>query len=255
MTNTCSVCTQSLSTKSPGLQCSFCSVFFHGKCLSLSKEQVSAFLLITGASYKCSTCVEKNNNGSDDTVTNAISKLENVIKQLQQEVQSLKKKVEVEAVTKDNTELIIGEIADRQSREKNLIVYNVIEPSSANAQAADATVVADIIQSINPDLHLENIKAYRIGKHRNTQPRPLKDVLHSREDVFQVLKHKRKLQQSANEGMRKIQTSTDRTAMQREQFKKVMESLNVRKTNGETDLFIRYVNGNPTVVKSAKPKN
>lgn len=52
----CDLCTASISSKSPGLKCcGSCNKFYHGKCVNLSKQDVSRFLQ-PDAYWYCTTC-------------------------------------------------------------------------------------------------------------------------------------------------------------------------------------------------------
>ncbi|KAF0762242.1 Uncharacterized protein FWK35_00004638 [Aphis craccivora] len=49
-----------------------------------------------------------------------------------------------------------------------------------------------------------------------------------------------------------IKFFTDRTLLQRNYFKSILDELNNRKSTGEIDLFIKYVNNIPTVSKNGR---
>jgi hypothetical protein len=87
--SSCKICDHQLGSKSPGVQCGFCSCFYHAKCLSLPREQLSAFRDIPGVAYKCEDCREKKNTEYTSFV-DAIKRLEALIKSLQDEIIQLK---------------------------------------------------------------------------------------------------------------------------------------------------------------------
>jgi hypothetical protein len=63
----------------------------------------------------------------------------------------------------DEAEKIIGEITDRQQRERNLIMFNVPEQQTgnlANRRAADLRIITEIISNIAPDIPTDSINAY-----------------------------------------------------------------------------------------------
>lgn len=149
----------------------------------------------------------------------------------------------------ENTEIIISEISERQRREKNIIIYKLEEQgngSMSNKIATDTQAVADIIKIISPTVPTGNIRTYRLGRGNGNNISPLKVELASKEDVFTILKNKNKLK---NHNIN-IQISTDKTLLQRQHLKNLISELNQRKENGEDDLYIKYINGNPVITKS-----
>ena len=52
-----------------------------------------------------------------------------------------------------------------------------------------------------------------------------------------------------------IGLTSDKTKCQRESLKKVINSLNTRKENGETDIALKYRNGVPKIIKTKKNTN
>jgi hypothetical protein len=129
-------------------------------------------------------------------------------------------------------------------------MFNVPEQQTgnlANRRAADLRMITEIIRNIPPDISTDSINAYRLGKRGNLdKPVPLKIVLRSRDYVFEVLKNKRKVR----DAYLNISITTDKTAMQREQLKKTLGSLRKRTQQGEEGLYVKYINGNPVILKS-----
>jgi hypothetical protein len=129
-------------------------------------------------------------------------------------------------------------------------MFNVPEQQTgnlANRRAADLRMISEIISNIAPDIPTDSINAYRLGKRGNLdKPVPLKIVLRSRDYVFEVLKNKRKVR----DAYLNISITTDKTAMQREQLKKTLGRLRERTQQGEEELYVKYINGNPVILKS-----
>lgn len=143
-----------------------------------------------------------------------------------------------------NQEHIFAEISDRQSRSRNIILFNIPEtPNQPNSD--DKNYVLNIFKKIN--LCIEPINIIRLGKTTN-KCRPIRATLPNQHDVYDVLKNKRKLSNSVD--FKLISISTDRTILQRKHLKSVIDELNARKIAGETDLFIKYVNNLPVVSKN-----
>jgi Cys-tRNA synthase (O-phospho-L-seryl-tRNA:Cys-tRNA synthase) len=115
---------------------------------------------IPGVVYKCEDCCEKKNTEYTSFV-DAIKRLEALIKSLQDEIIQLKQEK-----NSDEAEKIIGEITDRQQRERNLIMFKVPEQQTgnlANRRAADLRTITEIINNIAPDIPTNYINAYRAG--------------------------------------------------------------------------------------------
>lgn len=252
MASSCSKCTKIINDRSPGLQCVFCEKFFHGKCLSLNKEQLSVFNDVPGTFYKCEECRLKNVKQTGDEnmqyheLLQAIKSLQSLVESMQEELKTLKEKKESE-----NMESIINEISDRQRREKNILIYNLetTGDSNLNSQETDMKKVVDILKSIAPKV-TKVINVSRLGKTHSNKPHPLKVQLATKEDVYEILKNKHKLKQMNMN----IQISTDKTYLQRQYFKKILAELSNRKQNGEDNLYIKYINGRPTITTSTMSK-
>jgi len=65
-----------------------------------------------------------------------------------------------------------------------------------------------------------------------------------------VLKNKNKLPNS--DKFKQIKLFTDRTLIQRERIKLILDGLNQRKSIGETNLYIKHNNNVPVVWKNAR---
>ncbi|KAL5243134.1 hypothetical protein ACI65C_010544 [Semiaphis heraclei] len=129
-----------------------------------------------------------------------------------------------------------SEILDRQARSRNLIFFNVPElPSDSNSN--DMQSILEVFRHIDTDVIPVNL--LRLGKASN-QCRPIRITLPNQHDVFNLLKNKSKLRQTDN--FKHVSFSTDRTLLQRKHLKSILDELNLRKSAGETDIFIKYVN-------------
>jgi hypothetical protein len=141
-------------------------------------------------------------------------------------------------------EQTFAEISDRQSRSRNIILFNIPEsPTQLNID--DKNQISNIFRQIG--VLIDPINVVRLGKVSN-KCRPIRATLPNQHDVFDVLKNKRKLSELAN--FKQISLSSDRTLLQRKHLKNLMDELNARKTAGETNLFIKYINGLPVISKN-----
>lgn len=141
-----------------------------------------------------------------------------------------------------NNEKIFAEINDRQSRSCNVILFNLPETQS---NADDKLSISNIFRQI--DIIVDPINVLRLGKLSNKN-RPIRATLPTQYDVFEILKNKRKLKNL--DAFKNITVSTDRTLLQRNHLKTVIEELNARKNAGENNLFIKYINNLPVVSKN-----
>uniref|UniRef100_A0A2S2P704 Uncharacterized protein n=1 Tax=Schizaphis graminum TaxID=13262 RepID=A0A2S2P704_SCHGA len=143
-----------------------------------------------------------------------------------------------------NQEQTLAEISDRHSRSRNIILFNIPE-SATQSNLDDKNTISSIFQQIG--VLVEPINCLRLGKLSNNC-RPLRATLPNQHDVFDVLKNKRKLSDLAN--FKNISISSDKTLLQRKHLKNLFDELNSRKTAGETNLFIKYINGLPVISKN-----
>ncbi|CAH0553575.1 unnamed protein product [Brassicogethes aeneus] len=170
-----------------------------------------------------------------------ITDLYEIIKSLQATVETLQKQIASRQETKatENFEDIITEIAERKKRENNLIIFNLPE-----SETTDECKIKEILSNItNEDIMIKITR--RLGKENSNSVRPLKIELIKKEDVYTVLKNKHKLKTQEL----KIQITTDKTPLQRQHFKSLLEKIEQHKQSGETDMYIKYVNGNPVISK------
>lgn len=241
MSNICKKCTKSITDKQPGIECGFCLKFFHGRCLSLSKDQIAIFTDIQGSVYKCEDCRSDVNvveAAATNTLIQALNDLKNVVKMLQDEVKYLREKKDSEVI-----DAVIQELTERKNREKNIIIYRLEESTGRNKVEADLKHVKDILSAIAPDMDVSSIKVQRLGKSTRNTAAPVKVMLSSKEDVFTILSVKKNLKGSDWN----IQISPDRTQRQREKLNIVLDEMNKRKRNGEVGLFIKYIRGEPVI--------
>ncbi|KAK4880952.1 hypothetical protein RN001_004271 [Aquatica leii] len=189
MSNVCKICTQTLTQKSPGLQCNICDLFYHFKCVELSKQQLETAKSLTGFMWCCIACRDKtkasttkDNLGNKCKCCELIPELLSTIEELRTTIENLK--VQNEMIDKSNNqnsiETIINEISERQRRENNIIIHKLAESQD------DMIVTKNIIQSLELNINTENIKIRRIGNGVNNSSRPLIVTLSSKEDAIKV---------------------------------------------------------------------
>ena len=98
---------------------------------------------------------------------------------------------------------------------------------------------------------MENLSFHRVGKYNDGKNRPIKITLPTKEEALALLKTKSRIPKDATYYLK-----SDRTKMEKDFLKKVVDELNDRKTRGEQDIKIRYYNNIPRIVKYRSiPKN
>lgn len=271
MTSTCTKCKQPVNGKSVGLECGFCSRVSHLKCVNLTKQKLE-YIKSNGLFWKCDSC--KNATGDDGAITTVQSRespnvtIENnhgsdncsgcklipflldSIQKLNDTVNKLQEKINIMPAnsSRENTndpEEIINEISERQKRAKNIIIYKLEESNN------DTAKTKEIINMIAPDVDTSNIKLLRLGNPNNNNIRPLKVTLNNPEESAKIIYNKKKLKQNNTYN---VQLTFDLTNIQRSYLKTVVDEMENRKNNGE-NLYIKYVNGKPTIAKVSNPKN
>jgi len=90
------------------------------------------------------------------------------------------------------------------------------------------------------------VSALHLGKV-SSKPRPLRVSLPSFTNVFEILKVKRKL--SAIDRFSTIRISSDLTILQRKYLSSITSELKSKKDDGQHSLFVKYINGLPTISK------
>lgn len=141
---------------------------------------------------------------------------------------------------------ILVEIADRKKRELNVIIYNLEEK-----QTVQEDISALIDNFRGAPFNADNIHAFRIGGKKTEFVRPLKVKFINKDFAHWLLiNSKRGLDTT-------IKCVPDRTQYQRTQFKDVINELNVRKSKGENNIQLKYVNGTPAIIskKTSVSKN
>lgn len=96
---------------------------------------------------------------------------------------------------------------------------------------------------------LNLLSVHRLGKPSN-KLRPIRVVMPSPLDGFQILKVKRQLFNV--DKIKTFRVSSDQTLQQCKLYSSVATEMKLRKYAGETDLFIKFVNNCPTIPKNGQ---
>lgn len=140
---------------------------------------------------------------------------------------------------------IVAETKDRVDRERNIMIWGVLEPAKREADRVFVAEVLTFLAQIPPEGIIE---VYRVGKKRNASPRVIKVCLASTLHRNAILKAKRTLK---NSKYASVYIKPDLTIQQTELLKTTRDQLRAREANGETGLRILHRNGVPTIVPGA----
>lgn len=250
--STCRVCTQTLSQKSPGLQCVFCENFFHAKCVELTKTQLDTIKSTQNLLWKCTHCSKSADLNKYTgcpgctkipSLIETINKLTESVAELQRQINNGNNKSNLNSLPMED---VINEINERQSRANNILIFKLNEPESdvaSEREEEDEIRAKQIIKLITPEVSTDNMKTVRLGKRCDQKVRALKISLKNRDDALKIIRNKNKLKNSEYN----VIVSLDQTIMQRNYFKKIKAELDERIQKGE-HLKIKYFNGVPQIV-------
>lgn len=230
-------------------QCNSCLVSASDYTLPRAPNSLEAkidFMLSKQTQFQ--TSMEHVQKSLDEILTeNEVYRLK--IDELEKRCANLEEKIS-DLTTKNTPEIIeqtINEISERQTRSKNILLFNVPEsvlPSTVERSEQDLTLTKKIVTVLHKG-PVDTIKVFRLGRHQadRRNPRPLKVILPSPHIAKQILKNKSKL---PNE-YKPIVIRSDDTPMQRTYLKEVIQDLEARKQNGDSDISIKYIRGMPCI--------
>ena len=177
---------------------------------------------------------------SIDPLSKKVSSLLDKHNKLSDRVTIVEKLITPESLAPKLSNNICDEIIERNKRACNVIVYNFRE---YNDPKTDLTKINDFIKSKIPEVS-PAVFAKRLGKTTNDKIRPLKLFFDLVADANVILRSKKKIIEASG-----LKIDNDLTQMQRDYLTDLRTTLNTRIAGGEKDLTIRYVRGNPTIVK------
>lgn len=145
---------------------------------------------------------------------------------------------------------ILAEMKEQSYRDKNIIIHNIPENmslSQTESMNTDIASVKKILSDMDSSTTNIDLKIYRLGIRKTDKPRSIKVEFPEAKWPKILLKKKNTLKNN-------IRMYQDQTFLQRKQLTDLREELEKRKSSGETDITIKYLNNNPTIVKM-HPKN
>lgn len=224
----CLTCNLDTKDSSAAINCDSCSRSLHTKCSGLTSSELRVMELKGKRSLKffCSECQEG---------FLQVPKLIKIVSELQQEITKLKSSITLSNSNED----ILNEMAERQKRATNIIIFNLPESSVPDH---DYNEVSNIFKDITKE-PVEIIKTTRIGKKNKNGARSLKITLQNAQSALNIIRNRTKLKD------KNIFINADLTPNQRMHFNNTRDELKRRLANGEKDLTIKYIQGVPKIIQ------
>ena len=123
--------------------------------------------------------------------------------------------------------------ADRDRRQKNIIIYNLPE---ATDHAADKVSFLALCKTVfNLDVLVTRV--IRLGKRQENKHRPLLVCFTHKDEKTTVISRSNLLHR--HDKFKRVFIAPDQTKFEREKHAKLVNELRERKTKGETNLIIR----------------
>jgi len=145
---------------------------------------------------------------------------------------------------------LIAEMLDIQSRQKNILLFNLSEPTSLSndSNVDDLTTITKIFEFLG--LQIKPTSISRLGSRSSTasKPRPIKLTLSDQKEVFSIFAAQNKLK--SHQAWTNVRFFSDRTKAQRDFMIHLRNELLRRRENGVPELIIKYVKGTPAIINS-----
>ncbi|CAH2093958.1 unnamed protein product [Euphydryas editha] len=165
------------------------------------------------------------------------------------DVQNLKETSLMSLMSRNTTcEDIVTELHEREVRSKNIIIMGIPEAAGnrEDRTEADSKEVNKIIKLAFPECP-EPIRIHRIGRYKLEKNRAIKVCFPTQETAIKIIRNKSAIKEH-------IKIYHDQTLYQQQYMKKLVEELQQRIKNGETNIKIKYIRGAPKIIKEI-PKN
>ncbi|KAK5641588.1 hypothetical protein RI129_010135 [Pyrocoelia pectoralis] len=179
---------------------------------------------------------------------NKINKLETKFLKVDAEITALQSELKgIQETNMQANSQIIEEINERQKRSFNVMLYNI--PESAKPHVEDrAKDDFDSLKAILAPLgnFTEPRRIIRVGK-TGRSPRPMKIIYPDQELAKNILRSNK------NQPQNSLRFRADRTPMQMNYIKSILNEFSRRKDGGEANITLKYINDVPTIVEHRKP--
>ena len=248
------------SARDSAVSCDGCKAAMHLQCTAsstgLSKDEISRITRKRIRSLKI-MCKKCDANLSQMLDVRAVIKAETM--KLLERIAALEAQVQEVSARKNDDgnvlpplqfEEIVCEINERNSRKKNVVIFNLAEPPSNfnkdQRYSKEKSILAELFNSLSTDIPT-NVQSFRLGVSdtNRERPRPLKVTLPNEADVLKIIKNAKKLK--GLDKFKNISISFDRTPRQISYYQELKSELIERQNNGEMGLKIKYIHGVPKI--------
>ncbi|KAF5286340.1 hypothetical protein FQA39_LY04238, partial [Lamprigera yunnana] len=262
----CAMCPKKNATldDSNAVKCSKCGLLYHPSCAKRAKINADGWISFCCYSTAADEINEVNDldensrvlfklieakfNGLEVKFNGLDSKIDNTLITVKEKLCELDDRV---LKLEDNNvyllENVISEINKRNSKECNCIIYKLED--SENAVKKDIELFKNLLACCNdePSFNINDIKLIRLGKKfKSGVDRPLK-VVFPNKDCLHWFFHNKKM--IIEKSKKSIIITGDLTNAQRDFRNKVLSEIKLRREKDEDNLFMKYINGIPTIVK------
>lgn len=248
------------TTRDTAVQCDGCKGSLHVACTGLSKDDYSRVTRYKTRAIKimCNKC-----NSNLDQLLNIKGIIKAETTKLLEKITELETKLADISLAKNNVSVnfstsqfedIITEVNERNIRKRNIIIFNLDEPSSnlnkEQRSQYEKSNITKLLSAVSTENTLTYLGYHRLGKYalNNTRPRPLKVTLENENDVLKIIKNTNNIKQIND--FKNVSISFDKTPRQISFYQELRRQLTERQMNGETNLTIRYIQGVPKIITS-----
>lgn len=147
-----------------------------------------------------------------------------------------------------SVEPAISEIQEREKRACNVLIFGIEERTEKSREerlSKEIESVRNLLSQSTIDVSPDGVRVHRLGAYSAEKRRPIRVEFPERGLALRVLKCKSKLDSNG------VYIKSDKTNAQRKYLKQIVEELNERKTKGEENLRIKYINNVPKIIKTS----
>ena len=247
------------------MECERCDTWFCIECLNMSETVYSVMAERKDSHWFCPECekpailavrtdmeIEEKCAAYMSSVNNRLDKIEKAldrkvdhdeVNRLEQRIDSLESNKPPENTVQPATTSTINETLneqkERESRAKNIILFNIPESDKQNPQERtqeDTNFVTRVFQTLEIE-KCDIDKCIRLGKKVSGRSRLTRVTLKNQDSKGNILRKSRALESS--EDFSEIYIRPDLTRLQRTEQRMLRDELRSRREKGEDNIFIR----------------
>lgn len=206
------------------LQCGVCKNWAHYECMKLSEDAIKSFAMlielgVVDKPYRCMACKSALSQfqANYNELKTVVNKIQTNMQETDKRVQVLEDKGTTSTARMDRMEAtvksiqsnpssgtdVFEELAERDRRATNIIIFDVMESSSVDRKVRedrDKGGLLQLFKEIDVNTTLEQVKLIRReGERQEGTSRPLKVVFRRKDDRDIVLSNAYKLARARNE--------------------------------------------------------